>query len=60
MKKERKHVKSQRLGVQAEGTIWIKAQRVGKKKNLDALRKLRRTHVGEESEPGACDPVGWQ
>lgn len=60
MKKKRKHVKSQRLCVQAEGTIWVKAQRVGKKKTLMHLRKLRRAHVGEESEPGACDPVSWQ
>ena len=47
MKKERKHVKSQRLCVQAEGTIWVKAQRVGKKKkNLDALKEIKEDACG--------------
>lgn len=55
-------MKSQRLYVQAEGTISVKAQKVEKKKKrtLMHLRKLRITspnHVGEESESGACDPV---
>lgn len=34
-----------------------------KQRTLMHLRKLRissPTHVGEESEPGACDPVSWQ
>lgn len=37
LKKERNHVGSQRLCVQAEGTIWARAQRV--KKTLMHLRK---------------------
>ena len=44
MKKERKHMKSQRLCVQAEGTISVKAQKVEKKKkkkNLDALKEIK-------------------
>lgn len=59
-------MKSQRLCVQAEGMIWVKAQRVEKKKKKRTLMHLRKlrisspTHVGEESEPGACDPVSWQ
>lgn len=46
MKKERKHMKSQRLCVQAEGTIWVKAQSVGKKKNLDALKEIKEGPCG--------------
>lgn len=37
-------MKSQRLCVQAEGMIWVKAQRVEKKKkkkNLNALKEIK-------------------